>query len=287
MSGTGIFSPPLMTRRTDDRSRSSMPGKAMMALTIAGASQTTVTRERSISSTTAAASNDAVDDGRRPGGDERCGRQIERADVVERAAREAEIRAGEAELHQVREFFHARLACVSMTPFGRPVVPDVYMSRCTSSGPRRAAGRRIGVRSVGQRLPSAAAPATTRTIRARPSSPSVACVGEIDQRGVAHERPGLRMFEDVAHLRRGQPPVDRHRDSTEVVGGEDRLRGTRAVVGQQRHDIALPDAPARQAAGQSSGACRQLPVRRRLALEDGQRLVRACASRGGRGPRTS
>jgi hypothetical protein len=30
-------------------------------------------------------------------------------------------------------FFHARLACVSMTPFGRPVVPDVYISRWTSS----------------------------------------------------------------------------------------------------------------------------------------------------------
>ena len=31
------------------------------------------------------------------------------------------------------KFFHAKFAWVSMTPFGRPVVPDVYISRCTSS----------------------------------------------------------------------------------------------------------------------------------------------------------
>ena len=57
MSGIGIFSPPLMITRTDERSRCSMPGSAMIALTIAGASHTVVTRERSSSSTTAAASN--------------------------------------------------------------------------------------------------------------------------------------------------------------------------------------------------------------------------------------
>ena len=56
MSGIGIFSPPLMITRTDDRSRCSMSGRAMMALTMAGASHTVVTRDRSSSSTTAAAS---------------------------------------------------------------------------------------------------------------------------------------------------------------------------------------------------------------------------------------
>ncbi len=58
MSGIGIFSPPLMIRRTDERSRRSMSGSAMIALTIAGASQTVVTRDRSTSSTTAEASKD-------------------------------------------------------------------------------------------------------------------------------------------------------------------------------------------------------------------------------------
>ena len=57
ISGIGIFSPPLITRRTDDRSRCSMSGSAMIAFTIAGASHTVVTRDRSISSTTSDASN--------------------------------------------------------------------------------------------------------------------------------------------------------------------------------------------------------------------------------------
>ena len=57
ISGIGIFSPPLMMTRTDDRSRCSTSGSAMMALTMAGASHTVLARERSSSSTTAAASN--------------------------------------------------------------------------------------------------------------------------------------------------------------------------------------------------------------------------------------
>ena len=54
--GIGIFSPPPMSNRTDDRSRCSMSGRLMIALTMAGASQTVLTRDRSISSTTAGAS---------------------------------------------------------------------------------------------------------------------------------------------------------------------------------------------------------------------------------------
>ena len=70
-----------------------MPGSAMIALTMAGASHTVVTRDRSISSTTADASNDTVDDGRRTGGDQRGRREVERADVVQRSAGQSEIGA--------------------------------------------------------------------------------------------------------------------------------------------------------------------------------------------------
>ena len=56
MVGIGIFSPPAMITSTDDRSRSSMPGTSRIARTIAGAAQMQVTRDRSISSTTAAGS---------------------------------------------------------------------------------------------------------------------------------------------------------------------------------------------------------------------------------------
>ena len=57
MNGIGIFSPPAMSTRTDERSRSSTPGTSRIARTIAGAAHTQVTRDRSISSTTRAASN--------------------------------------------------------------------------------------------------------------------------------------------------------------------------------------------------------------------------------------
>ena len=56
MKGIGIFSPPAMITRTDERSRSSMPGTSRIARTIAGAAHMQVTRDRSISSTTASAS---------------------------------------------------------------------------------------------------------------------------------------------------------------------------------------------------------------------------------------
>ena len=56
MNGIGIFSPPAMITRTDERSRSSTPGTSRIARTIAGAVQTRLTRDRSISSTTSCAS---------------------------------------------------------------------------------------------------------------------------------------------------------------------------------------------------------------------------------------
>ena len=57
MYGIGIFSPPAMMARTDERSRASIPGTSRIARTMAGAAHTSVTRERSISSTTRSASN--------------------------------------------------------------------------------------------------------------------------------------------------------------------------------------------------------------------------------------
>ena len=131
-------------------------------------------------------------------------------------------------------FFQARLAWVIMTPLGRPVVPEVYISRWTSSA---LAGTRTGVppeaRSVAERGPSGRRGArdadtdeTGPHVRAWPRSAS----GE--QRLVAHEGAGAGVLQDVAHLRRGETPVDGHGDGPEVVGGEDRLEELRAVVGR-------------------------------------------------------
>ena len=93
MSGIGIFSPPSMITRTDDRSRSSTPGSARIAFTIAGASHTVVTRDRSISSTTAAASNARWMIVVAPTAMSVVVDEVERADVVERAAGEPEVGA--------------------------------------------------------------------------------------------------------------------------------------------------------------------------------------------------
>ena len=135
MSGIGIFSPPLMISRTEDRSRCSMSGRAMMALTMAGASHTVVTRDRSSSSTTSDASN------------ERWMIVVAPAairEVVVRSSAPTWYRGPQASPRSAlvkpnsmmwARFFHARLACVIMTPLGRPVVPDVYIKRWTSSVP--------------------------------------------------------------------------------------------------------------------------------------------------------
>ena len=62
------------------------------------------------------------------------------------------------------------------------------------------------------------------------------------------------MVEDVPHLGRGQPPVDRHGDGPEVIGGEDHLEELRAVVGEEPDDIPWSDTTGGQATGQRNGA---------------------------------
>ena len=90
-----------MITRTDERSRRSTSGSAMIALTIAGASQTVVTLDRSSSSTTARRVEDPVDDRGGTRGDERRRGQVERPDVVERPAGQTQVRVREPELHHV------------------------------------------------------------------------------------------------------------------------------------------------------------------------------------------
>ena len=67
-------------------------------------------------------------------------------------------------------------------------------------------------------------------------------VREVDERVVAHERARFGVLEDVPQLRRREPPVDRHRDRAEVVGGEDRRQELDAVVREQPDDVAGADA---------------------------------------------
>ncbi len=170
-------------------------------------------------------------------------------------------------------FFQARLAWVSMTPLGRPVVPDVYMRRCTSSAAIVCCcSRSSGVRRSARVVHPARAFSVTHA-RTRASMPVVALSARSMQVGVAHQGAGARVLEDVADLGRGQPPVDGHGDGPEVIGGEHRLQELRAVVGEQGHHVATPDPPSVQPAGQCLGALRHLAVAERGALERRDRLV--------------
>ena len=243
MSGIGIFSPPLMTTRTDDRSRCSMPGNAMIALTIAGASHTVVTRDRSISSTTAAASNVGMDDRRRPRRDQRGGREVERADVVERPAGQAEVGAREAELDDVREVLPRQVGVGehdALGPSGRArrvhQAVDVVGRRGSVHLPGRGGPADRRARSIRQGRGGDAGPHERALDALR------RLAREVEQRLVAHQRSSLGVLEDVADLGRGEPPVDRHGDRAQVVGGEDRLEELGAVVGEQADDLARPDA---------------------------------------------
>src|SRR5690606_12966820 len=133
MKGIGSCAPPAMLSRTDDRSRSATPGSSSTARSIAGAIHTQVTPERSISSTTSAASN------------VRCTIVVaptEISEVVVRSSaptwyRGPHARPTSSEVNPssatCAAFFQARFAWVIITPLGRPVVPEVYISRCTSS----------------------------------------------------------------------------------------------------------------------------------------------------------
>ena len=172
MVGIGIFSPPAMITRTDERSRDSMPGTSSTARTIAGAAQMVVTRERSISSTTCSASNVV------------CTIVVAPTAIIVVVTRSsaptwysgphASPTSSAVKPNSVTwaKFFHARLACVSITPFGRPVVPEVYMSRCRSSA---AAGTRAGASPSARRSAKRSQPATVSSptrIRARSVSRS-------------------------------------------------------------------------------------------------------------------
>ncbi len=167
-----------------------------------------------------------------------------------------------------------------MTPFGRPVVPDVYISRWMSSPSTcaRAGRRRLG-----------AADRRTAPTRRRPlgrdahadevaSSPARSLrSASSTQRVVAHERARFGVLEDEPQLRRREPPVDRHRDRAEMVGGEDRREELDAVVREQPDDVAGADAACVQPARQRRGPVRHRPVGDDLVAEDGDRLVRRAA----------
>ena len=174
-----------------------------------------------------------------------------------------------------------------MTPLGRPVVPDVYMSRWMSSGSAGTVAAARGRLEFGELLQPLRRVRRDTGRTSAASMPDRRRAGQLLQRLVADQCPSLRVLEDVAHLRRRQPPVDRHGHGAEVVGGEHHLEELRAIVGEQPDDVSLAhttfgEPPARAIARASISR-----VRRDPALEHRHRPVRAPARRDARARRTS
>ena len=170
----------------------------------------------------------AVDDDRGPHRDQRRRSEVEGPDVVERPAGEADVGAGEAELDDVGQVLPGQVGVRQHHALGPPRRPRrVHEPVDVVAG--QPGGRR-GRHACAAR-PTACQPSGARSAtQARTSAaerPAVACVRQRQEGLVAHERPRLGVVEQVVDLGRGQAPVDRHDDGTEVVGGEDRLEELR------------------------------------------------------------
>ena len=108
--------------------------------------------------------------------------------------------------------------------------------------------------------------------------PAVASFARSSKRRVADESPGAGVLQDVAHLRRRQPPVDRHGDGAERSWRRRSSRGTPGSCrrgGRRRHPRPRPARAARRPEPSHGPPSR---VRRRPALEHRDRpLGRALA----------
>src|SRR5271166_4548150 len=94
---------------------------------------------------------------------------------------------------------NATLPCRTATPFGMPVVPDVYITSARS------------VSSMGTWMGEASALFRSSRSANRPCSDGATVAATAD------DGADLGVLEDGAHLGRRQPIVHRHRDGTDLV----------------------------------------------------------------------
>ena len=175
--------------------------------------------------------------------------------------------------------FQSTLAWESITPFGRPVVPEVYarIARSPGSGShgRQRFGREIVVREVG-RLELG-----DRRLGVRPRLRS-------------DQESGLRVVEHGAHLVVGPGGMDRHPHSADRRRPEQGAQRRRIVATVVRHPITGTDPATTQHLGHAANIRREIRVRAGHAIDDqrhvGGRRRRASLdprpeARGSHGPR--
>ena len=219
-----------------------------------------------------------VDNGRCTHRDHRGGDEVERTDVVQGSAGQTDVGIREAELgdmgvvlpRQVCMGDHDALrAARGPGRVGQPVdvvAMDLHARRTGGTG-----------NQVGKPHPPREAPGR----RAHPEEVAVQLarrfVGELDEAVIGHERPSSGVVQDVPHLVRSEPPVDRHRNRSDVVGGEDRGQELDAVVGEQADDVAGTDSLRQKPACQGGCPVGHSLVGDDVVAEDREWVVRGAA----------
>ena len=194
-----------------------------------------------------------------PTRDERRRRQVERADVVQRAAGQPEVGRREPELGDVGQVLPRQVGVGdhdALGPTGRPrrVHQPVDVVGVVRGRAAARTGLELGEAAPTARAGSARADTHQRGLHVRSRGP-----GQVAECVVADQCPRRGVLQDVTHLRGRQPPVDRHGNGAEVVRGEHHLEELRTVVGEQPDDVTLAHPSLGQPAGQ--GDARAPPFR--------------------------
>jgi hypothetical protein len=86
--------------------------------------------------------------------------------------------------------------------------------------------------------------------------------------GIGAQQAGAGVGQDVIDLVAAEAVVDGQHDGAQVTDGQAELDEGRAVLHQQRHHLARPDAAGAQAARDQAHSLRQLTIADRLAVVD-------------------
>ena len=125
---------------------------------------------------------------------------VQRGGVEQRRGHQRDLVAAEVDVDQQVETFHTTLPWVSITPFGRPLVPEVYWIMNRSSSPT---GSSISARSSASEAVEPGAGGTGEAPRSRRPSRST-CGASARRRSTSSttQQPGAAVVEHVGQFGR-------------------------------------------------------------------------------------
>ena len=166
--------------------------------------------------------------------------------------------------------FHQKLPCVSIAPFGSPVVPDVYMITGGGVGVdgRRVAERRVDRVERGGVVVPPVGPAPLSTLSQRCDRDVAADrVEHVEVVAVGDHRVAAGIVDDELQLGTGETEVERHEDRSEAGRGEHRLDERRVVEPEIADPVTGADPAVAQDDGDAVDPILQLAVGEGRALE--------------------